>query len=76
MIPLDDSYEHLIDPLNFVQNFKTKEEFKEWARQGLINDIKATIKCYEKKELYLHCAWLQEVIDERIDEMLQGFGFN
>jgi hypothetical protein len=76
MIPLDDSFEHLIDPANFVKNFADKEHFKAWADQRLINDIKETIKCFEKREMHLHCAWLQEVIDERIDKMLSDFGFN
>ena len=73
---LDDSLEHIINPTNFVKNFTDMEHFKRFCRQGIINDCKAMLKVYEKYELYEHCAAIQFVIDEKVDLMLSGFGFD
>ena len=66
---------HIVNPHNFVRNFADMEHFKEWARGGIINHIKDTIRTFEHYELYEHCAALQEVIDEKVDKMLSGLGF-
>lgn len=75
MTPLEKSYQNIIDPINFVKNFPTREHFTQWARMGDINDLKDAIRTFEYYELYEHCAIMQWVIDEKVDEMLSGFGF-
>lgn len=32
------------------------------------------LKSFEKKEMYLECATIQSIIDEKVDIMLSGFG--
>jgi len=76
MTPLDESYENIIQPHNFIKNFSDDEHFKEWCRKGSINDLKDTIRTFEHHELYRYCAIIQSVIDEKVDKMLSGFGFN
>jgi hypothetical protein len=75
LTPLEQSYQKIMDPINFVKNFPTREHFKQWARTGMINDLKNEILTFERYELYEHCAMMQDVIDEKVDEMLSGFGF-
>lgn len=76
MTPLEESYRDIIHPHNFVKNFANDQHFKEWARLGTINDLKKTLHAFEHHELYHHCAMIQSVIDEKVDKMLSGFGFN
>lgn len=66
---------HLENPLEFVKQFKSIEQFKGWARNGIIRDCRIAIEVYSKLGMTLHCNALQEVIDERVDTMLSGLGF-
>ena len=75
MTPID-ALEHIIDPENFVKNFASMDAFKEWCRMQIINDLKETLKLYEKKEMYSYCTSIQLVIDEKVDIMLSGLGFD
>jgi folate-dependent tRNA-U54 methylase TrmFO/GidA len=69
------SFENIIEPSTFINNFKDKEEFKQWLHTGLINDCKACLKAFENADMYEYCIIIQEVIDEKVDKMLSGFGF-
>ena len=76
MTPLDEAFNEILDPRNFIKNFTDAEHFKEWARTGTINDLKACIVTFEHHEMYSVCEDLQAVIDEKVDSMLSGFGFS
>ena len=65
----------MILPHNFIKNFKDDGHFKEWARKGTINDLKHAIRIFEHHEMYKYCAIMQSVIDEKVDIMLSGLGF-
>ena len=67
--------EDMIDPRNFVKQFPDMEGFKIWAHKGILADVREAIVVFEYYEMYEHCAALQEVIDEKVDVMLSGFGF-
>ena len=67
---------HLLDPYNFIKGFADMEAFKCWCRGGTINDLRETLSLFESKNLYEHCAEIQSVIDEKVDTMLSGFGYN
>ena len=75
MTPLEQHYEHLIDPVNWVKNFPDMQGFKIWCEKGCISDLRDMRKVYERKELYEHCRAIQQVIDVKVDKMLEGFGF-
>jgi len=62
-----DALEELIKPTNLIKHFKSDEEFKQWAREGRIKDLEATIKLFEEYELYEHCKLLMDVIQEKKD---------
>lgn len=72
-IPLSEG--DMLDPKNFVKRFPDMDAFKVWAHTGLISDCKEAIVVFEYHEMYEYCAALQEVIDEKVDRMLEGFGF-
>ena len=61
---INEHYEEILDPVNFVKNFETLEDFKEWALDGSILDLKECIKVFQAHELYEHCAIMQKLIDD------------
>ena len=75
MDALQNGFQEVLTPRNFVKNFVDMEHFKEWCRKGIINDLKHTLRTFEHHEMYEHCAAIQDVIDENVDIMLSGFGF-
>lgn len=75
MTPLEEQYNNLIDPINFMKNFPEEEGFRIWLRGGTINDLKDTLKAFEVRELYEYCSIIQDEIDTKVDLMLSGFGF-
>ena len=58
-------YEDSIIPSYFVQNFKNDYEFKNWCRQGTIEDLYCALKAFEQYEEYEHCKIIKTVIDEK-----------
>lgn len=75
MIPLDDSYEHLIDPQSWFNRFTDEDHFKEWCKERMILELMDMIKSCEKRELYEIAGMCQSVIDDKVDFML-GFSEN
>lgn len=76
MTPLDEAYEELIQPHNFIKNFTSMDAFREWTRKAeTINDLRSALKVFEKAELYEHANIIQVSLDEKIDRMLSGLGF-
>jgi hypothetical protein len=65
MEDLNDLYETILNPLNFVEYFKTMDEFRMWASEGDILDLEEAIKVFEKYELYEHCAVMLELLNEK-----------
>ena len=76
MTPLEQSFNDIIQPHNFIKNFVDDDHFREWARQGTINDLKDAIRVFEHHEFYHHFGIMQAVIDVKIDKMLSGLGFD
>ena len=76
MNPLDAFYSEIIDPTNFIKNFPDMDGFRLWLKQGDINDFKSTMNVFDNHELYEHCIVIQEVIDQKVDIMLSGLGFD
>ena len=60
---LDHQYNELIRPDNFIQHFKNMREFEEWCYIGTIEDLKDTLKEFEKYELYEYCSVIKSVIN-------------
>ena len=76
MTPLDESYQEVIDPVNFIKNFPDMEAFRVWLDKWTINDLKETLKTFEKHELFEYCTAIQATIDCKVDKMLEGLGFD
>jgi hypothetical protein len=62
MTPLDEKYSQILDPVNFIKNFASEEQFIEWAKEGSVLDLKEAIKVFESKELYEHCNIMMAII--------------
>lgn len=71
---MDERYEYLIDPVNFIKNFADENHFRTWLRSGSINDLRDTLKVFEVREMYEMCDIIQSEIDVKVDVMLSGFG--
>lgn len=74
MIPLDEEYNEIIDPTNFVKRFPDKDSFIAWCNMGTIKDLRCTIQTFEKYELYEHCSMIKWVIDRKKDNILIELG--
>lgn len=61
-------YEQLWMPCNFVQLFKSMEEFEDWANLGTAEDVYCTLKLFEKQELYEYCSILLKIYKEKTSE--------
>ena len=55
----------MIIPTNFIQTFKTDNEFIEWANLGSVEDLDCTIKEFEEYELYEYCSILKQIRDDK-----------
>ena len=62
---LNNVYESLLNPVEFIKNFKTMDDFEKWADQGDVQDLKAAILQFEKVELYEHCSIMKKIIDKK-----------
>ena len=63
---IENDYKQILQADKFVKNFNTLNDFKEWAMEGTISDLRACIKVFENYELYKHCAIMQKLIDDLI----------
>lgn len=61
---LQQKYIDLIRPVNFIKSFNNDDEFRDWARQGTVEDLEWAIKNFEKDELYHYCNILKQIQDE------------
>lgn len=61
---LQQKYIDLIRPVNFIKSFNNDDEFRDWARQGTVEDLEWAIKNFEKDELYYYCNILKQIQDE------------
>jgi len=62
---INQKYNDLIKPTNFIHVFDTEDEFKEWARMGSVEDLEWAIKEFEKDELYKYCEILKQIKNEK-----------
>lgn len=59
---LDRRYNNKINPVDFIKNFKSPQEFEEWCYVQGIKDLKITLQKFKKHELYEYCKILQTSI--------------
>lgn len=75
MAPLDGS--EILDPVSFVKNFPSLDAFREWTKQAeTLNDLRSVRNAFEKAELFEYVTIIQVTIDDRMDVMLKGLGFD
>lgn len=63
MEDLDDIYEQILEPKEFVKNFNDMLEFRIWCFEGSILDLKEMLVYFVNDELYEHCVIIKEVMD-------------
>ena len=59
-------YEQIMQPDEFVKEFRNLDDFREWAMEGTIIDLREAIEVFKNYELYEHCAVMQKLIDDLI----------
>lgn len=62
---LINSFQLLIDPINFIDVFESMDDFEEWCNLGSITDLQCTLKRFDSSELYEHCIIIKKVIKEK-----------
>lgn len=61
---INEQYEKIMNPVEFVKNFKDLDDFREWALDGTILDLQEAIKVFQEYELYEYCAVMKKLIDD------------
>lgn len=59
---INEAYLQIVNPVNLVSHFRTKEEFDKWIDIGTKKDLECALKAFEKEELYEYC----EIIKNKI----------
>lgn len=62
---LDKAYSELVQPQKLIEYFENTQEFKEWAKLGTPQDLRASLIAFEKDGLYEHCVILKEILIEK-----------
>lgn len=57
-------FKEIIEPQNLIKNFKNEKEFRDWLDLGNAEDIEATLKVFEKAEMYKICAIIKKYMEE------------
>ena len=57
-------YLEIIDPKEFIKNFKTENEFLKWLNTGTIEDIRCTLTKFQEAEMYEVCNIIKKVLWE------------
>lgn len=69
---INSPYEEITKPSEFIKNFKTLAEFKDWCKEGSLMDLFCTLTRFENAEEYLHCAVIRDTItDKKIEELIK-----
>jgi len=61
---LEQDYNELIRPDNFINQFDDMDDFREWCYLGTVEDLDCTRIEFEKYELYEYCAIIKSVSDK------------
>lgn len=65
---IQQQYQNIKEPTNFIKHFKSDKEFIEWCREGTIQDLYCTLEAFKQEELYEHCVLISNVIREKKNE--------
>ena len=66
---LNEAYERIVQPKEFVKNFKTDEAFVEWLNKGTIEDILSVQEAFKGSGLRKHPKLIKKVLEERINNI-------
>jgi len=59
------TYIDCIIPDNFIKNFNSDDEFKEWLRKGSEDDLQCALSEFEQSELFEYCELIIDVLNEK-----------
>lgn len=63
MEDLNDIYEQILEPKEFVKHFNDMLEFRIWCYEGSILDLTEMLVYFVNAELYEYCVVIKDVID-------------
>ena len=61
---IEQDYNELIRPDNFINQFEDIHDFREWCYLGTVEDLDCARIEFEKYELYEYCAIIKSVSDK------------
>jgi hypothetical protein len=62
---IEESYEGIKDPKNFVKLFDSDKDFIEWCEMGTVYDLYCTLEFFKAAQLYWHCYLISNVIRDK-----------
>jgi len=57
--------EIILDPIKYIDEFKTKEDFRIRAGYSTVDELKFDLKVFQDNELYEYCEIIKEVINSK-----------
>ena len=66
---LNEAYERIVQPKEFVKNFKTDEAFVEWLNKGTVEEILSVQEAFKGSGLRKHPKLIKKVLEERINNI-------
>ena len=66
---LNEAYERIVRPKEFVKNFKTDEAFVEWLNKGTVEEILSVQEAFKGSGLRKHPKLIEKVLEERINNI-------
>lgn len=62
MKQINQAFERIIKPENFIKNFKSEKEFETWCRTGDVDSLQKMLVLYQKANLTRYCDRIKKVI--------------
>ena len=59
---IEEKYNEITEPTNFIKLFKTEDEFCEWLDMGSVRDLECTLREFEDSELYEYCSIIHKIL--------------
>lgn len=68
MSDLNEAYEKMIEPKEFVKNFKTDEDFIDWLRKGTLEEVQHVQEAFKGSGLRKHPKLIKKFLEENTND--------
>ena len=63
---INEQYLAIIEPTEFIKNFKSENEFLEWLDTGTVEDVGHTLRAFEQANMYEICTLIKRYLINEI----------